>query len=218
MTHCKYFVFVCCLTVCLLLGCSVSEPWNINYTASVMTVRQLPDNGLCFVSDDSLVYVPTDSNMLLNTFVGHRYYVEYWSVIEQPDGIYLIEVSLVYPARELPVLLNDTVTCIAAAGTGIGVPAVWCSGHYLNMVIEYYGTNGVPHDFSLITSNMHVGDDGRLSLELHHDARNDVGDLLQYEVVSYDMTSLPNLDEVLTLTIRYRQYDMTYGYVAVVVP
>lgn len=101
-----------------------------------MTARQMPDAGLCFVSDDSLVYVPTDANMLSNTLVGHRYYVEYWSVIEQPNGTYLIDVSFVYPARELPVLQNDTVTCVAAVGNGIGVPAVWCSGHYLNMVLE----------------------------------------------------------------------------------
>lgn len=214
-----YFCFWGILTGVVLSGCSAAMPWDdAECTAAVMTARQMPDTGLCFVSDDSLVYVPTDANMLSNTLVEHRYYVEYWSVIEQPDGTYLIDVSFVCPARKMPVLQNDTVTCLAAVGSGIGVPAVWCSGHYLNMVLEYYGSNNVSHDFWLVVSDTAAGAAATLPLELYHDAGNDAGMLLQWEVVSYDIASLLNGRDVDMLQIVYRQYDMTDSSVTVSVP
>ncbi|MCI7337341.1 MAG: hypothetical protein MSH41_01885 [Bacteroidales bacterium] len=219
MKRCNCFLVVVGLALCLLSGCSAAMPWDdAESTAAVMTMRQMPDVGLCFVSDDSLVYVQSDAKVLSNTLLGHRCYVEYWSMIEQSDGTYLIEVSFVYPARELPVLQNDTVSCVASVGEGVGVPAAWCSGHYLNMVLEYYGSNRVSHDFWLVASDTTVGAEATLLLELYHDAGNDAGKLLQWEVVSYDIASLLNARDVDMLQIVYRQYDMTDSSVTVALP
>ena len=64
MKRCNCFLVVVGLALCLLSGCSAAMPWDdAESTAAVMTVRQLPDVGLCFVSDDSLVYVPTDAKV-----------------------------------------------------------------------------------------------------------------------------------------------------------
>lgn len=74
------------------------------------------------------------------------------------------------------------------------------------------------HDFWLVVSDTAAGEAATLPLELYHDAGNDAGMLLQWEVVSYDIASLLNGRDVDMLQIVYRQYDMTDSSVTVAVP
>lgn len=190
--------------------------------AMILTVRKNASGTVYFVDDDTATtYIPSPALALHDSLVGRRCYVEYAYLAPATDYTYTISLTYAHIVREEKAVAVDSDEAMAALGDAALNPVwAWISGHYLNVVLDYYGTSLADHRFSL-ARNVGVGSsaDSVWLVELRHHLNGDEPKALLSEVVSFDLAPLgTDTAAVSRLRVKYRTFDGNDGYKEVAVP
>ncbi len=222
MRFIKELFIVCAFGVVVLcvMSCMSSDVEIYDYTSTIVTAQKASDGTIYFVADDdSTTYLPEPRLMDSDSLVGHRCYVEYAHLTPAENYTYTMHLSGLQLVREQKLLEISSAEDMEKFGDGGEMLSLaWASGHYVNMVVDYYGTQGVEHEFSLVRNVNAVNpNDSVIVLELRHDTKyDDDSQVVWFKVLSYDISALlAEYSEDFYLQIHYRRLDKTFDDVIV---
>lgn len=185
-------------------------------SAMVLTACRNASGGVYLLGDDTTkTYKPIAPLVLHDSLIGRRCYVEYSHLEPATDYTYTIKLTYVHFVGKSSVAIVNSDNEAAAFGNAPLEPVwAWISGHYLNVVFDYYGTSLVEHAFSLVRKANAVDSVGAVrTVELRHDLNGDQPKALLSEVVSFDLAPL-GLDTVdmAILRVKYSSFNGSDTY------
>ncbi len=190
--------------------------------AMVLTVCKNASGTVYFLDDDTTTtYLPSPALVLHDSLVGRRCYVEYLYLSAAAGYTYTMNLTYAHIVCESKIVLVDSEAAMAALGDASLSPVwMWVSGHYLNVLFDYYGTSLTEHRYSLAHDVRAAAPlDSLLTVELRHNLNGDAPKALLSEVASFDLAPLA-LDTagVAYLRVKYRTFDGTEAHTDVAIP
>ena len=206
----KKLVVAVVLLLTIFLACNKEDKmpeWSAIGTVE-KTDEALDDFEILLDAGDRLIPNKTIYN---NDFENGDRILVYYSIINSLGNdtydvdLYDIDRILTKDVIQLTEAIQDS---IGNDPVYINEDNVWISDKYLNFIFSYYGGYET-HYINLVKlyGNTHT-EDGRLILELRHNAHNDYAERIFNGVVSFDLESLkePDLDS-LEFLVRVNKYD-----------
>ena len=210
------------LTVFGFDACTDKSTEEDEYSAMVVTALSNEQDGIYFLDDDSTTtYWPSISVSFPDSLIGHRCYVEY-SYLTTGTG-YSFNMNLTYAhfVHEDEAQICNSENEISALGTETIEPVwAWISGHYLNVLFDYYGSSLREHRYALAcnAAATEVGD-SVLAVSLCHHLNGDDAKALLSDVASFDLQTLDlAARNIKQLSVKYTDFDGNECAVAVDVP
>ncbi len=210
------------LTVLGFGACTDKSIEEDEFSAMVVTALSNEQGDVYFLDDDSTTtYWPSISVSFPDSLMGHRCYVEY-SYLTVGTG-YTFNMNLTYAhfVYEAEAQICNSESEIAAFGTENIEPAwSWISGHYLNVLFDYYGSSLRKHSYALACNAAALeSDDSVLTVSLCHHLNGDDAKALLSDVASFDLLPLDlAARNIKQLNVKYPDFDGDECEVVVDVP
>lgn len=219
-------IIFCGLAAFFVVGCfcacTEKNTEEDDVVAMVLTVCKNASGAVYLLDDDTVTtYQPSPALVLHDSLVGRRCYVEYSCLSSSADYTYTINLTYAHIVCEEAAVAVASDEAMAALGdAALNTVWAWISGHYLNVLFDYYGTSFVEHKFSLAHDvRTATAADSVWTVELRHHLNGDAPNALMSEVVSFDLVPLAmDSAAVSRLRVKYRTFDGTDAYADVAVP
>ena len=210
----KKFFLLLILMGFVFVSCSSDDDYSLdNYVISIATVEN-PDNS-------SFFYLKLDDNTLLGTAVtyypnyrpktGQRIIANYTLLGKTPEGSsydYDIRLNDAYNILTKGVFDITPQTQDSIGNDPVVLRELWVGSDFLNVDFYYKGNNKT-HFITLAYDASKVYTDGKVHLELRHNAHNDEAKYIIHGIASFNLTSLQSLTATksLDLVIHVKDYD-----------
>lgn len=206
------------LVIAVVFACNKDEDRYDNYRKSlgVLEIINEESNEFQINLDNGNILIPDGSYGDLSDYVNDdrvfAYYSEISSITE-PDGNKLITTSIHFLdnilTKNVIVITDENADSIGNNRIHVHEEDIWLSQNFLNIYFSFYG-GSTTHFLNLVKyPNDSTDADGRLILELRHNANNDHNGYAYDGLVSFNMNSLqqPNVDSLPFVVKVYDYYE-----------
>ena len=212
----------------LFMACHNEEYYSLDkFWQSIATVENPENNSAYFlVLDDSVRLWTAASNTNSRPKDGQRIIANYTILNNQPEGSeydHDVRMNSVYEVLTKDIFKITPEKQDSIGNDPIGISTMWIGSksHYLNVEFIFHGRDKL-HLVSLVSDDNKTYSDGKIHLEFRHNANNDTPDYRNAGIVSFDLRSLQDPANEMTLDIvvhvnEYgssieKEYNLKYNY------
>lgn len=186
------------LSLLVLTGCFKGDDNLEKYWVNIATVKN-PENKNEFffkLDDNTLMWTETSIYRDYKPVDGQRIIANYSILSDKTaTGVYDYDVKVndVYEVltKNIYAVVPTTQDSIGNDSILVEDGSIWIGSHYLNVEFMYQGASKT-HFINLVQDNSKTYNDGKIHLELRHNANNDVPMYNLRGIASFDLSPLKN--------------------------